>query len=86
MRCTCGFRTFSSIEMVKHRSRCVLGDELEKQSQDNTSISLRRIHPATASIDVADHDADEISPTEDDSNERRKFVEEDFLVAKIMTQ
>ncbi len=84
MRCsTCGFRTFSSIEMAKHLVGCGNMDSaLFKQEKECDAIPLRKIQPTKVNIDaIVD---DEIEGA--DPNDRRNAIEEDMSVLKIMNQ
>jgi hypothetical protein len=94
MQCRCGFRTFSTIDWTRHRHACHLYQAVPSPDQDaefsgtyqGQGIPLRRIQPAVREIDMKNDDGtSELEFGADDAQERRKAVEEDILVLKVMT-
>lgn len=80
MKCRCGFRTFSSIDMAKHSFSC------KEEDLGVAIVNLIHVHPSMSEIDADKCTEDDVSVNDESVQKRRVSIEEEFAVLKVMSE
>lgn len=87
MNCPCGFRTFSTIDMAKHRSSCQTwqskNNVIVDTEKSRIDIPLRHVRPCMAVLDLPeDPEPDSEFDPDPKAADRSKSIAGDMTVAK----